>query len=48
MEAKMRKTLQVWKTFGRSDVQNVHAAWREARFEVQTLKAPHVRSTFGR
>jgi hypothetical protein len=48
-EVKMSKTIQVRSSFGRWDVEKVHAtSWREAHFEVESVKNWQSRTSFGR
>ena len=46
-EVKMYKTRQVRTTFGRCDVEKVHAVVARSTFSVKMFKLPHARATFG-
>ena len=46
-EVKMYQTPQVRATFGRGDVEKVHAVVARSTFLVKMLKLPHARATFG-
>ena len=47
LQGKMYKTPHVWTTFGRSDVEKVHAVVARSTFRSQMCKTHQLRTTFG-